>query len=272
MRASRLLLDLKALSVLRDRATLLDDVSWRIEPGQHWVILGPNGCGKTSLLKALTGYLTPSSGEILLLGRRYGESDWRDLRLEIGLVTSALQASVPADEPALETVISGKYAQLDLWAKITPADRRAARKLLRFTGAGALGERLWGQLSQGERQRILIARALMARPRLLILDEPCSGLDPVAREQFLHFVETLARQPRGPALVLVTHHVEEITPGFTHALLLRAGRVQAAGPRDATLPSRNLSAIFGAAVKLTVRDRRLHLRLPRHAQGAFQEG
>lgn len=264
------LLNLHDLTVMRDRTTLLRDVVWRVERGEHWVILGSNGCGKTSLLKALTGYLTPSAGEIELLGRRYGESDWRDLRLEIGLVTSALQTSIPPDEPALETVVSGKYAQLDLWMKLTPADHRAAQKLLRFTGAGALGERLWSQLSQGERQRILIARALMAKPKLLILDEPCAGLDPVAREQFLHFIETLARQARGPALILVTHHVEEITPAFTHALLLKAGRVLASGPRKTTLVSPNLSAIFSAPLKLTSRGTRLHLRLPSKTQGAFQ--
>lgn len=262
------LLNLHGLTVMRDRTTLLNRVAWRVERGEHWVILGPNGCGKTSLLKALTGYLTPSAGEIELLGCRYGESDWRDLRLHIGLVTSALQAGVPPDEPALETVISGKFAQLDLWAKITPADRRAAQKLLRFTGAGALVKRLWIQLSQGERQRILIARALMAKPKLLILDEPCAGLDPVAREQFLHFIETLARRPRGPALVLVTHHVEEITPAFTHTLLLKAGRVAVNGPVAQTLNSENLSATFGAPVRLGRRNGRFHLSLPARTHGA----
>ena len=253
------LLDIRNLAVLRDRTTLLSNVDWRVEPGEHWVILGPNGCGKTTLLKALTGYMTPSSGEIELLGERYGESDWRDLRLHVGLVTSALQAAVPQDEPALETVVSGKYAQLDLWMKLTPADRRAARKLLRFVNAGELSDRLWGQLSQGERQRILIARALMAKPRVLILDEPCAGLDPVSREQFLKFVESLACQPRGPALVLVTHHVEEITPGFTHALLLKSGRVHAGGARTKTLTSAHLSAIFNAPLRLGRANGRLRL-------------
>jgi iron complex transport system ATP-binding protein len=262
------LLNIHGLTVQRDRTTLLHGVNWRVESGEHWVILGPNGCGKTSLLKALTGYLTPSAGEIELLGERYGESDWRDLRLQVGLVTSALQASVPPGEPALETVVSGKYAQLDLWMSVTPADRRAALRLLRFVGLAKLATRLWGQLSQGERQRVLIARALMAKPKLLILDEPCSGLDPVAREQFLQFIETLAGQPKAPALVLVTHHVEEITPAFTHALLLKAGRVAASGPIGASLTSRNLSAIFDAPVRIRRRDHRLHLALPARGHGA----
>jgi iron complex transport system ATP-binding protein len=244
------LLNLHGLTIMRESTTLLRDVAWRVERGEHWVIVGPNGCGKTSLLKALTGYLTPSAGEITLLGERYGESDWRDLRLQVGLVTSALQASVPPDEPALETVISGKYAQLDLWMKITPADRRAAMRLLRFTDAGKLSGRLWAQLSQGERQRVLIARALMAKPRLLILDEPCAGLDPVARMRFLRFIDGLARAPRGPALVLVTHHVEEITPGFTHALVLAAGKVVVQGPVKTTLTTRTLSRAFGATLRL----------------------
>lgn len=244
---------------MRDRTTLLDNVAWRVEPGEHWVILGPNGCGKTSLLKALTGYLTPSAGEIDLLGERYGESDWRDLRLQVGLVTSALQASVPPDEPALETVISGKYAQLDLWAKPLAADRAAALRLLRQTDAARLPERLWGQLSQGERQRVLIARALMAKPKLLILDEPCAGLDPVARSRFLRFVTQLAQTPRSPALVLVTHHVEEITPAFSHALVLAAGKVVAAGPVKRILTSRMLSRVFGADVRLTRKRDGLHL-------------
>ena len=195
------------------------------------MILGPNGSGKTSLLKSLTGYLSPTSGEIALLGKTYGESDWRDLRLQVGIVTSALQASIPATETALETVVSGRYAQLDLWAHPTRTDIAGARRLLLFIGAPHVARREWGHLSQGEKQRILIARALMAKPRLLILDEPCAGLDPVAREAFLGLLETLARRRKGPALVLVTHHAEEIMPAFTHALLLRDGRSFASGPK-----------------------------------------
>jgi iron complex transport system ATP-binding protein len=269
-RRSKTLLAVSALSVLRGQAALLSDVSWRVERGQHWVILGPNGSGKTSLLKALTGYLSPTSGEIELLGRRYGESDWRELRLQIGVVTSAFQASIPPAESAIETVISGKFAQLDLWAPTTRADRAAALRLLTLVGAAPLAGREWLFLSQGERQRILIARALMARPRLLILDEPCAGLDPVAREHFLGFIERLARRRTSPALVLVTHHVEEITPVFTHALVLRGGRVIAKGPLRTTLSSKNLSATFGEPVKISRTHGSLRLSFSRAARRATQ--
>jgi len=263
------LLEVRGLTVARGRVTLLKAVDWCIGRGEHWAVLGPNGCGKTSLLRVLMGYLTPGAGEISLLGRRYGETDWRDLRLEVGLVTSALQASVPPDETALETVISGKYAQLDLWADCTRADRTAALRWLRFTGGAALTARPWEVLSQGERQRVLIARALMARPRLLILDEPCAGLDPVAREDFLQFVTALARRRHAPALVLVTHHVEEITPAFTHALVLRAGRVVAAGPRHTALTARTLGAAFGTPVRLTTHGGRLRLTLRKRKKPEF---
>lgn len=251
------------LRVARGPSVILRGVDWRVDPGEHWVILGANGSGKTSLLKALTGYLTPSAGEIALLGRRYGACDWRELRLQVGVVTSAFAALIPPAERAIETVESGKFAQLDLWHRITPADRSAAMRWLRFVGLGGIAAREWEYLSQGERQRVLIARALMARPELLILDEPCAGLDPVAREHFLAFVDRLAhshRPRRGHAsLVLVTHHVEEITPGFTHALLLRQGTVVAAGPREDVLTSARLSATFGAPLRLTRAGNRLRL-------------
>jgi iron complex transport system ATP-binding protein len=244
------ILEVSGLQVARGTTTILRGVNWRVQRGEHWAILGSNGSGKTSLLKSINGYLSPTDGAISLLGRRYGETDWRELRLEIGLVTSALQASIPGAEPALETVVSGKFAQLDLWANPSRADWAQARRWLRFVGGTALAKREWIFLSQGERQRVLIARALMARPRLLILDEPCAGLDPVAREEFLRFVEALARKRGGPALILVTHHVEEIMPAFTHALLLRAGAVFAAGPKLRAVTSRTLSATFGAPVRV----------------------
>jgi iron complex transport system ATP-binding protein len=246
------ILEVNGLRVERGRTAILQGIDWRIQRGEHWVVLGANGSGKTSLLKALTGYLSPTAGQMSVLGQRYGGSDWRELRLKIGVVTSAFAAAIPPAETALETVISGKFAQLDLWHRVTSADRVAAGKLLARSGLARLASREWAYLSQGERQRVLIARALMARPRLLILDEPCAGLDPVAREKFLRFVEQLARR-RGnesPALVLVTHHVEEITPAFSHALLLRGGQVIYAGPCAEALTTEKLSATFGAPLEI----------------------
>lgn len=265
MRATNAVLQMTGLRVERGQTAILRGVDWRIEAGEHWVILGANGSGKTSLLKALTGFMSPTGGEIALLGQRYGASDWRELRLKVGVVTSAFVAAVPAAERAVETVISGKFAQLDLWAKFTRADRARALKLLASVGGARIAEREWIYLSQGERQRVLIARALMAQPRLLILDEPCAGLDPVAREEFLRFLSRLARRrdAGAPSLVLVTHHVEEIVRGFTHALMLRQGEVVAGGPLAAVMNPRNLSATFGGAMKLQRVGGRYRLELAR---------
>lgn len=260
------ILSVTNLHVARGRTEILRGVHWRVQKGEHWVILGLNGCGKTSLLKAITGYLSPSSGEIALLGRTYGQDDWRDLRLEIGIVTSSLQASIPPAESALDTVVSGRYAQLDLWARPSRGVVSEGRKLLGFVGGASLAQREWAHLSQGERQRVLIARSLMARPKLLILDEPCAGLDPVSREEFLWFVEALARRRSGPSMVLVTHHAEEIMPAFTHALILREGRVFAAGPKGNVVTTRKLSGAFGARITVR-RGRGRYLAAVRHHKG-----
>lgn len=243
-------LEVAGLRIYRGTAHLLDEVSWRVEPGQHWVILGANGSGKTSLLSAITGYLTPTAGEIALLGEHYGQSDWRELRKQVGLVSSSVRQMMADDEPALETVLSGKYAIVNFWGRARAADRVEAHRVLKRIEATHLAERRWGVLSQGERQRILIGRALMAQPRVLILDEPCAGLDPVAREHFLSFLERLGRRRSGPTLVLVTHHVEEIMPVFTHILTLKSGRVLSAGPKKDVLTGELLSETFGAVLKL----------------------
>lgn len=251
MRTPPELLRIEGLSVRRGDAVLLQDIHWTLRRGEHWVILGPNGCGKTTLLKTLVGYMSASGGTLELLGHRYGETDWRDLRFRIGLVSSALQASIPPAETGQETVISGRYAQLDLWKEPTQRDRREAQRLLRSLQAGDLTERPWLYLSQGERQRVLIARALMARPALLILDEPCAGLDPVARADFLDTIDHLARRRSGPGIILVTHHVEEITSAFTHALALRRGQIEAAGFVRQVVTSTTLSRVFDASLQVT---------------------
>src|SRR5579875_1222467 len=246
------------LRVVRD-ATILERIDWRVEKGQNWVILGANGSGKTSLLRALTGYLPPTAGTISVLGETYGHSDWRELRKRVGIVSSAVHQMMSEGEPALNAVLSGRYAQIGLWGEITAAERREAARILRRVECEYLRDRLWLHLSQGERQRVLIGRALMARPRLLILDEPCAGLDPAAREHFLQFLERLARGRGAPALVLVTHHTEEITPSFSHVLVLKNGRVAASGPKARMLNSRLLSDAFGVAVRIRRRGGRYFL-------------
>ncbi len=250
MKGGRPILEVSNLRIVRDGTVILDGVDWRVERGQNWVILGANGSGKTSLLSALTGYLMPSAGEISLLGKNYGEADWRELRKHIGIVSSSVRQMMADAEPALETVVSGKYAMIDYWGRVTRADKAAAAKLLNQIECAHLAERPWQVLSQGERQRVLIGRALMAKPRVLILDEPCAGLDPAAREHFLQFLQRLGTQKYSPTLVLVTHHVEEIMPVFSHALILKAGWLLAAGEKRTVLTAGILSRTFDAKVKL----------------------
>ena len=257
------ILEVSGLCIRRAGTVILDDLHWRVGRGQHWAILGANGSGKTSLLSALTGYLMPTAGRIAVLGRRYGQADWRELRKHIGLVSSSIRQMMADSEPALQTVVSGKYAMIDFWGRPTAADRARGLRLLRQIQCEHLAERPWLFLSQGERQRVLIGRALMARPRLLILDEPCAGLDPAMREQFLQFLETLGRSPRAPTLVLVTHHVEEIMPVFSETLILKAGRVLAAGSKARVLTSSLLSDAFGSPCRLRRKSGRYELAVGR---------
>ncbi len=252
---------MSSLRIVRDGTVILDDVNWRVERGEHWVILGANGSGKTSLLSALTGYLMPTAGKISLLGQTYGEADWRELRKKIGLVSSSVRQMMADEEPALETVASGKYAMIDFWGRVTRTEKTQALKLLRQVECAYLAERPWRVLSQGERQRVLIGRALMAKPRVLILDEPCAGLDPAAREHFLQFLQRLGAQKNSPTLVLVTHHVEEIMPVFSHLLVLKGGRVLAAGEKADVLNSRNLSQAFNVQMKLNQSENRFALKV-----------
>lgn len=242
--------------VVRRTTPILRGIDWRVRRGEHWVILGPNGSGKTSLLAALTGYLTPTAGEVSVLGATYGRSDWRELRKRVGFVSNALTRRIEPDESAAAVVASGPSAVLNIWRPPSATQLAGALRLLRRWRCAALAARPWGVLSQGERQRVLIARALLAGPPLLLLDEPCAGLDPVARERLLRLIHDEASRARGPSIVLITHHVEEITRAFTHLLLLRRGAVVAAGPLREILTGANLSATFGASVRLRRRGER----------------
>ncbi len=255
--------EVSRLRVERD-AVILRDVSWRVEPGQHWALLGANGSGKTSLLSAVTGYLIPTHGEIRIGADSFGTTDWRDVRRVVGLVSSSLGHNIEPGQTATDVVLSGRDAQINYWGRVGRLEAAQARRILTRVRALHLRDRPWRVLSQGERQRVLIGRALMGRLRILFLDEPCSGLDPVAREDFLRFLTELARQPKAPTLVLVTHHVEEIMPLFTHVLLLSRGAVLAAGLKAATLTSRNLSAAFDAPLTLRRHASRYELKVASH--------
>ena len=244
------ILEVSNLRIERDGTVILGGVNWRVQHGEHWVILGANGSGKTSLLSALTGYLMPTAGEISLLGQTYGQSDWRELRKKVGLVSSSVRQMMADGEPALETVASGKYAMIDFWGRLSRSEKAEASRLLNQVECEYLADRPWGVLSQGERQRVLVARALMAKPRVLILDEPCAGLDPAAREHFLQFLQRLGAQKNSPTLVLVTHHVEEIVPVFSRVLILKDGCVLATGKKLDVLNSKNLSHAFESRMRL----------------------
>lgn len=255
--------EVRDLRVERASTLILDSVDWQIQRGQNWAVLGANGSGKTSLLSALTGYLMPSAGDVRVLGEQFGESDWRELRKHIGLVSSSIGQKIPGEEHALDVVMSGKNAMIELWGPVSRSDRARARGWLERVEGAHLERRAWRALSQGERQRVLIARALMATPTLLILDEPCAGLDPVARETFLRFLRRLAGGEHAPTLVLVTHHVEEIGTAFSHVLLLKQGRVLASGPKKKILTSALLSQAFGTPLVLEKQKGRYQLRVSR---------
>jgi len=243
-------IDLRALCVRRGPATILDRVDWQVRRNENWVLLGANGSGKTSLLSVLAGYLTPSEGVVGVCGKIYGTFPWQELRAMLGLVSSSVKRMIQPEFTAKEIAASGKGAIINPWLEAPPADAAHALALLAEANLSAIADRPWELLSQGERQRVLICRALMADPKLMILDEPCSGLDPVARRHFLEYLEHTATRTDGPPMVLVTHHVEEITPAFTHALVLKQGRVLASGPVDEVMRASLLSEAFGTALDL----------------------
>lgn len=254
-------LSLSGLRYVRGDRTILDGIDWTVRAGEHWVILGPNGCGKTSLINCLTGYEMATAGEIGVDGAEYGHTDWREVRKRVGLVTSTLTFYLESSEPVLDAIVSGRDAMINLVGSFEESLYDEARALLEKIGCGYLKDSRWGFLSQGERQKILICRALMARFRVLILDEPCAGLDPVAREHFLKWLQDIASHEDAPSMVLVTHHVEEILPCFTNVLLLKQGRVLASGVKADVLTDRQLSEAYGAPLQITNRSGRYQLLL-----------
>jgi iron complex transport system ATP-binding protein len=239
-------LGLHDLTVVRDGKPILDDVSWEVEPDQRWVVLGPNGAGKTTLLQIVSANVHPSSGSATILGETLGRVDVFDLRPRIGFASTALARRIPANEAVLDVVMTAAYSVTGRWnEEYDDVDLRRARRVLAEWRLEHLEGRLFGTLSDGEQKRVQIARSVMTDPELLLLDEPAASLDLGAREELLQLLGAYATAPQSPAMIMVTHHVEEIPPGFTHALLLAEGRIRAAGPIAEIITEQHLSEAFG---------------------------
>ncbi|GGT53396.1 ABC transporter ATP-binding protein [Streptomyces kurssanovii] len=239
-------LELVDVSVVRDGRALVDDVSWSVKEGERWVILGPNGAGKTTLLNLASSYLFPTAGKVRILGDRLGAVDVFELRPRIGMAGIAMADKLPKRQTVLQTVLTAAYGMTATWHEdYDEVDEQRARAFLDRLGMTEYLDRKFGTLSEGERKRTLIARAMMTDPELLLLDEPAAGLDLGGREDLVRRLGRLARDPYAPSMIMVTHHVEEIAPGFTHVLMIRQGKVLAAGPMETELTSRNLSLCFG---------------------------
>jgi iron complex transport system ATP-binding protein len=252
------ILEIENLQVRRDFA-IIENLSWKVRRNEHWCLLGPNGSGKTTLLNVLLGYVVPTSGRIVVGGCTYGRSVWHDIRKKIGIVSHSLTTMMERPLTALQTVVTGREALLNHCPVLTEADREKGASLLARLGCAELAGRNWFVLSQGERQRVLIARALMADAEVLILDEPCAGLDPVAREQFLWHVEELVKQDNAPTVLFVTHHIEEIMPAFTRVMLLKSGRILKAGPKHGVLKRDLLSRAYGQNVEIEKEQNRYRM-------------
>lgn len=255
--AGSAVLDLHGVRRTFDGEEVLRGVDWRVEPRQHWVVLGPNGCGKTTLMQIASMWMHPSAGEVTVLGERLGHTDVRALRSRIGFCSASLARMLRPQLLVRDVVMTALNAALEpWWHNYSDEDRAEAQEVLDRVGAGHLAGRPFGVCSDGERQRVLTARSLMTDPALVLLDEPTAALDLAGREQFVSMLNGLASDPANPAMVLVTHHVEEIPERFTHCLLLSGGRTLAQGPLGEVLTDELLSACFGLRLAVERRNGR----------------
>ncbi|WP_427871204.1 ABC transporter ATP-binding protein [Leucobacter luti] len=250
-------LRLTDVSFVRDRRPILDDVSWSVDEDQRWVILGPNGAGKSTLLKLVSASDHPSKGKVEVLDERLGAVDVFELRNRIGFVSSATARRIPPTETVRDLVLTAAYSVEGRWNEEYDAvDVRQAERILAEWDLADFADHKFGTLSDGERKRAMIARAVMTDPELLLLDEPSASLDLGARERLLQMLSGFAQSPSSPAMIMVTHHVEEIPPGFTHVLMVRDGRIAAQGPIAETLTAENLESTFGMRFELSETDGR----------------
>ena len=257
-------LDLRGVSLRRGTTTILDGIDWHVADGERWVVLGRNGAGKTTLLQIAAGRMHPSAGTADVLGERLGRVDVFELRPRVGLSSAALADRIPGGEQVRDVVLTAAYGMTGRWREqYAELDLERAQDRLEAFDVARFAERTFSTLSEGERKRVQIARSLMTDPELLLLDEPAAGLDLGGREELVAALAELAGDARSPVLVLVTHHVEEIPPGFTHLLLLRDGKVHAAGPIEQTLTAENLSSAFGLPLELERRGERWAARAAR---------
>ena len=252
MTANKPLVSMRDVTVVRDGATLLSDVNWEVEPGQHWVVFGANGSGKTTLMDVVSTYLFPTRGVVSILGEELGRTDARLLRARIGYVGPGPTSLVRQSFKAIEVVVTGRHASFvgTRWHHYEDKDWDHADDCLKRLHASALADRRFVTLSEGEKKRVLVARSLMADPDLLVLDEPSTALDLGARERLLEALAALASDSASPSAILVTHHVEEIPPGFRHILMLAGGKVVAAGLIDEVLTPATLSDTFGMRIQI----------------------
>lgn len=251
------LISLDDVTVLRSGTAVLSKVSWQVMPGERWVVIGPNGAGKTTLLAILSSYLFPTLGRAEILGSKLGQVDTSELKTRIGVASSSTLDLIPGDEKVSDLILSSAYAvfgrwieEYDLW------DESRSSALLHAFGIRELANRSFATLSEGERKRVTIARALMPDPELLLLDEPAAGLDLGGREDLLNRLALFASDPSSPATIMVTHHLEEIPVSTTHLLILKSGSVFAQGEISQVLTSENLSALYGSEIQLEVRNGR----------------
>jgi iron complex transport system ATP-binding protein len=254
-------LDLSAVSVVRNGNAILHDVDWTVTDDQRWVILGPNGAGKTTLLQLASSFMFPTSGTVELLGNRLGRVDVFEMRSRVGFASTAMSRRIPATEKVIDVVLTAAYAVTGRWNEsYEDIDLKRAHRVLAEWRLDDLADRRFGSLSDGEQKRVQIARSVMTDPELLLLDEPAASLDLGAREELVGLLSGFAQADDSPAIVMVTHHVEEIPPGFTHALLIARGGIVASGPIAEALTSESLTATFGLTIELDERDGRFSAR------------